>query len=66
MDQYGISFPILLDLDGQVQNLYRQPMAFPSAAYPQDWIIDVNGNIAYVNNGFEVDSMQTTIENQLQ
>ena len=41
-------------------------MAFPSAAYPQDWIIDVSGNIAYVNNGFEVDAMQTIIDNQLQ
>lgn len=41
-------------------------MAFPSAAYPQDWIIDTNGNIVYVNNGFEVDSMQTIIENQLE
>ena len=41
-------------------------MAFPSAAYPQDWIIDINGQIVYVNNGFEVDSMQTIIENQLE
>lgn len=64
-DQYGITFPILLDQNGQVNAAYRQNPAFPSAAYPQDWIIGTDGRIAYVNNGFELDAMETVLDNEL-
>lgn len=66
VDQYGMTFPVLLDADGSVGRDYRQDPAFPSAAYPQDWVIGTDGRVAYVNNGFELDAMQTAIENELE
>jgi peroxiredoxin len=64
-DQYGLTFPILVDDDGSVSNTYHQDQAFPSAAYPQDWIVNSEGTIVYVNNGFELDAMITAIEDDL-
>jgi len=39
--------------------------AFMSAAYPQDWIVGVDGKIAYANNAFEPDEMRAVIEREL-
>ena len=66
IDQFDITFPVLLDHDGSVQQNYRMQQAFPSAAYPQDWIIDSNGQVIYQNNGFEIDAMKTVIDHELQ
>ncbi len=60
--QHGLTFPVLLDRDGAVNALYRQSPAFPTAAYPQDWIIGADGRVAYVHNGFEPDAMQAVLE----
>ena len=65
MDQYGLSYPILLDTDGSVKQEYQQVLAFPSAAYPQDWIIGNEGEVIYMNNHFELDAMVQAIESQL-
>jgi peroxiredoxin len=64
-DAMGISFPILRDEDGAVAEVYSQLMAFPSAAYPQDWVVGAEGRVVYVNNGFELDAMTSAIENEL-
>ena len=60
--QLGITFPILLDDSGAINDKYQQESAFPSAAYPQDWVIDTEGKIIYINNGYELDSMIDSIE----
>ena len=65
VDQLDLSFPILLDTNGDVNHLYQQLPAFPSAAYPQDWVIGTDGTVVYVNNGFELDAIQTAIDNEL-
>lgn len=65
VDQHGLTYPILMDEDGAVNEAYAQVLAFPSAAYPQDWIIGNSGTVIYVNNGFELDAMITAIESQL-
>jgi hypothetical protein len=54
-----------MDNDGSVNARYHQDSAFPSAAYPQDWVIGSDGTIVYVNNGFELDAMVTAIEDDL-
>ena len=64
-DYFGLTFPILLDSDGAVIDDYSQVAAFPTAAYPQDWVIDVDGRVAYVNNGYEPDEIRAVIEEQL-
>ena len=64
-DQLGVTYPVLLDDDGSVLEVYRQQAAFPSAAYPQDWLVGTDGVIIYVNNGFELDAIISAIENEL-
>jgi len=64
-DRFGITFPILMDTDGSVNGQYAQEMAFPSAAYPQDWVVGTDGVVVYANNGFELDAMVNAIENEL-
>ena len=66
VEQFGLTFPILLDSDGSVHENYQQTSAFPSAAYPQDWVIGANSTIIYVNNGFEVDAIRAAVESQLE
>ena len=65
VDQYGMTFPILLDTDERVNNTYAQEMAFPSAAYPQDWVIGTDGVVVYANIGFELDAMVAALEREL-
>ena len=55
--QLDVTFPILVDPDGSVHGNYQQQSAFPSAAYPQDWIISPESTIIYRNNGYELDAM---------
>lgn len=64
-EHYGLTYTILLDENGEVNRAYHQDVAFPSAAYPQDWVIGTDGRIAYVNNGFELAAMETVLENEL-
>ena len=65
MERLGVTYPVLLDTDGRVNAMYAQEMAFPSAAFPQDWIIGTDGVVVYANNGFELDAMVSAIEQEL-
>ena len=65
VDRLGVTYPVLLDTDGRINRLYAQEMAFPSAAYPQDWVIGTDGVVVYANNGFELDAMVSAIEQEL-
>jgi len=65
-DQLGITFPILGDPNKVAANAYQiLDREVSSALYPQDWIVDSNGRIAYVNNVYEPDQMQEIIEADL-
>ena len=65
VDSLGLTFPILLDTDGAVNEAYARRMAFPTGAYPQDWVIGKDGVIVYANNRFELEEMRTAIEREL-
>jgi len=65
-DQLGLTFPILVDSDGSVAAMYQQMSAFPTAAYPQDWIVDDEGVIVYVNNAFDLEAMEAALERALE
>jgi len=65
VDVLGPTFPVLMDTNGKVHEEYSQSSAFPSAAYPQDWVIGTDGKVVYVNNSFEVDAVVTAIDNEL-
>ena len=64
-DAFGLTFPILVDSDGAVSDIYSQRSAFATAAYPQDWIIGREGDVVYANNGFELDAMVSVLEAEL-
>ena len=63
-DQYGITFPILLDEGGVVIDQYSQDL-FEVSPYPQDWVIGVDGKVAYVNTAYEIDEITAVIEAEL-
>ena len=65
IEQYGITFPVLMDTTSEVNQAYAQKMAFATAAYPQDWVIGSDGTIAYYNNGFELEAMKEAIDAEL-
>ena len=65
VDAFGITLPVLLDLDGTVTAEYEQTMAFPTGAYPQEWVIGTDGVIEYYANTFEVDALRSIIESEL-
>lgn len=56
--------PVLVD-DARVSEQYFIESAFPTAAYPKDWIIGVDGTIQYENNRYEYDAMVEVIEREL-
>jgi peroxiredoxin len=64
-DYFGLTFPILLDESGAVMNDYSQTAAFPTAAFPQDWVIGAGGEVAYVSNGDEPDELRAVVEEEL-
>ena len=63
MDNLGLTFPILLDQIGTVYLAYRLP--FCLSPFPQDYIIDQNGLIAYEACEFFPDSMASVIDSLL-
>ena len=61
VEQLGVTFPVLMDTDGSVHAQYLQQSAFPSAAYPQDWVIGPDSKIVYRNNGYELDAILSVL-----
>lgn len=64
-DAFDITLPILLDTDGSVTAQYEQTMAFPTGAYPQEWLIGTDGVIEYYSNELEYDALVEIIEREL-
>ncbi len=56
-DQFGITFPILLD--GQQYGVYNQPGQSP---FPLDYVIDRNGNVAYFNTEYDPVTMLAIVD----
>ncbi len=64
-DALGLTFPILWDQGGAVYNSYEVLNRYTSAAFPKDYIIDTEGVVAYVNNGYEPDEWIPILEDEL-
>jgi len=65
-DQLGLTFPVLVDEEGTIYEQYRQQAAFYLASYPQDWVIDGDGRVAYADNEYHPDAVRATIERLLE
>lgn len=57
-DQFGVTFPLLLDGDEYL--LYRQPDR--QSPFPLDYIIDRNGEVAYFDTEYNPVEMQSIVD----
>ncbi len=65
VEYLGLEMPVLWDQGGAVHSLYPIEQAFPSAAYPQQWLVGTDGNIAYVANELDHDALTAAIDREL-
>jgi peroxiredoxin len=61
-EYFDLDLPVLMDADGSVHAKYNMPMAFPTGAYPQEWLIDTEGKIHSWSNRFDADVVISSIE----
>jgi peroxiredoxin len=65
-DSLGLTFPILLDADGSVDRLYDLEFAFPTGAYPQDFVVGADGRIVYASNEPDVEAIEAAVAEELE
>lgn len=64
-EELGLTFPVLYDEGGRVYADYTVHTAFSDTEYPQDYLIDPSGTIAYVSNRYEPARLQELIDEML-
>lgn len=62
-DNFGLTYPVLHDLNGTVSNLYSMTGISP---YPRDVIIDQNGTIQYMHSEYDPQYMLQTVNDLLE
>ncbi len=65
VDALGVDFPILLDETGEVDRLYDLAFAFPTGAYPQDFVVGTDGRIVYANNEPDTEAIERAVVSEL-
>ncbi len=65
-DAFDVDFPILADRDHAVAKLYQGSFAFPTGAFPQEWLIGTDGVIEYYGNEYEYSTLAELIEAELE
>lgn len=63
--QMGLTFPVLFDGSGAVLDQYGRLRHGFGTIYPQDYIVGIDGKVAYVNAGYAPDEMVQVIEAEL-
>lgn len=63
----GLSMPVLLDWGGEVTSRWPAPPGTEGteAPYPQEWLIDRDGMVAWYNNTFDYGELVEVIEAEL-
>lgn len=61
VDSLGVTFPVLLDHNGDVDRMYDLEFAFPTGAYPQDFVIDPQGRVSYASNEPDVEAIEAAV-----
>lgn len=64
-EMLGVTFPILLDQDGSVARDYNLLFAFPTGAFPRDFVVGTDGRIVYANNEPDVEAIEQVIVDEL-
>lgn len=65
VEALGVTFPVLLDETGEVDRLYDLEFAFPTGAYPQDFVVGTDGRIVYASNEPDVEAIEAAIRAEL-
>ena len=60
-DSLGVDFPVLLDETGDVDRLYDLAFAFPTGAYPQDFVVGTDGRVVYASNQPDVEAIERAV-----
>ena len=58
-----LNLPVLAD-NGNASHQYPLDQAFPSAAFPKQFVVGRDGTIIYVNNRYEYDSLKAVLESE--
>jgi peroxiredoxin len=66
VNEYGLSFPLLLDSDRAVQTAYFQQTDSQQVIYPQDWVIDAEGRIAHLSTHYLPEELQRVVDELLE
>ena len=61
----GLTYPVLHDEAGELLVVYDPGKPPTNSAYPQDYIVGVDGTVVYVNTKYEPDEMIDVIEEEL-
>ena len=64
-NQMGLTFPVLWDDGAAVKGLYDPGKTPTNSVYPQDWIVGVDGTIAYVGTSYKPEEMYAILEAEL-
>ncbi len=64
-ESLGLTFPILIDETGAVDRMYDLAFAFPTGAYPQDFVVGADGRIVYASNRPDVEAIEAAVEAEL-
>jgi peroxiredoxin len=59
---FDIDMPLLLDANQEAQRQYQGTMAFPTAAFPQTYVVDPQGKLVYYNNVHDIDELAAVLE----
>ncbi len=65
-ESLGVDFPVLLDTTGEVDRLYDLTFAFPTGAYPQDFVVGSDGRIVYASNEPDVEAIEAAVVVELE
>ncbi len=61
----GVDFPVLIDTTGDVFAAYELAFAFPTGAYPQDFVVGTDGRIVYASNQPDVEAIEDAVVREL-
>lgn len=64
-EQYGLTYPVLLDPDGAVFEKYSLLDQVEVSPYPQEWVIGKDGTVKYFATSYDHEALVAAIEAEL-
>ena len=64
-DALGITFPILVDTNGEVDAAWAVTPEYDDTLYPQEYVVDAQGNIVFISNSYDPEALQAVLDELL-